>query len=91
MRPACGRRHGLDRVLQKLLAESRSASATSPAAVRHPTGLVASGGRQARVALRLQASPIQITLGLHWNITVLDPSALVPMFETTCCEPLFMQ
>jgi hypothetical protein len=30
-------------------------------------------------------------LGVHWNVTVLDPSAVVPIFDTTCCEPLFMQ
>ena len=30
-------------------------------------------------------------LGVHWNITVLDPSELVTMLETACCDPLFMQ
>lgn len=29
--------------------------------------------------------------GVHWNITVLEPSALVRMFETARCDPLFMQ
>jgi hypothetical protein len=28
---------------------------------------------------------------VHWNTTVLDPSALVRMFETARCDPLFMQ
>jgi len=29
--------------------------------------------------------------GLHWNVMVLVPFALVTMLEITCCDPLFMQ
>jgi hypothetical protein len=28
---------------------------------------------------------------LHWYVTVLVPFAFVTMFETTCCDPLFLQ
>jgi hypothetical protein len=43
------------------------------------------------VALRMSLVQFSGQLGVHRNVTALDPSAVVPMFDTTCCEPLFMQ
>jgi hypothetical protein len=56
----------------------------------HQAGHYGQGGPRGVVAA---ASAILqgVTLRVHWNTTVLDPSALVRMFETARCDPLFMQ
>jgi len=53
------------------------------------------GGVRGRVrrplSWRCGWSPLSGHRGVHWNITVLDPSVLVLMFETATCDPLTMQ
>jgi hypothetical protein len=49
------------------------------------------GGLRALGALWLQPPGPSGHPRVHWNITVLEPSALVRMFETVRCDPLFMQ
>ena len=86
--PAWGGRR-LDRVLQP---KAESTSATSPdlRPVHHQRagGVRRSAGPRGVVAA---ASAISGHPGVHWNITVLDPSWLVPMFEIATCDPLTMQ
>jgi hypothetical protein len=80
--------------LQSLLAESRVCERhiegphpLDPLPRSPPTGLVA----VCRPSWRCGWSLCQGHRGVHWNVTVLEPSVLVRMSETARWDPLFMQ